>query len=117
MADETRVSGKLQLIVETESEKIMDATQQLDLASLLETHWPLIVEAYPAGLPMASIGGSAPKVAVLQSIGVLDMLLKIDDDFRKTVSAVAEGRDVNALTEADFRTIASRYAQWYRAGK
>ena len=66
---------------------------------------------------MAFIGESAPKIAVLQSIGVLDMLLKIDDDFRKVVSAVANGRDVNSLTNADFRIIASLYADWYRAGK
>jgi hypothetical protein len=101
----------------TDAEQFMDLTQQEDLACLLETHWPLVVEAYPAGLPMASIGNSAPKVAVLQSIGVLDMLLKIDADFRQVVSAVANERDVSALGNADFRTIASRYADWYRAGK
>lgn len=95
----------------------MDLTQQLDLACLLETHWQLVVEAYPAGLPMIFTGDAAPKVAVLQSIGVLDMLLKVDDDFTRVVSGVANGRDVDSLTSADFRTIASRYADWYRAGK
>jgi hypothetical protein len=95
----------------------MDLAQQQDLAGLLETHWPLVVEAWRAGLPMASIGSAAPKVAVLQSIGVLDMLLKIDDDFRKVTSAVANGRDVDVLTSDDFQLIASRYADWYRAGK
>lgn len=95
----------------------MDLPQQLDLACLLESHWPLVVEAYPAGLPMAFIGESAPKIAVLQSIGVLDMLLKIDEDFRKVVSRVAKGRDVSTLTSADFEIVASLYPDWYRAGK
>jgi hypothetical protein len=95
----------------------MDLNQQLDLACLLETHWPLVIEAYSAGLPIALIRESAPKVAVLQSIGVLDMLLKIDDDFKKVATGVASGRDIVSLANVDFRMIASRYAEWYRAGK
>ncbi|CAG9268524.1 hypothetical protein [Paraburkholderia unamae] len=95
----------------------MDLPQQLDLACLLETYWPLVVAAHPAGLPMKFIAESAPKVAVLQSIGVLDMFLKVDDDFNKVVSEVANGRGVDSLTRDDFRIIASLYAGWYRAGK
>jgi len=95
----------------------MDLAQQHDLAGLLETHWPLVVEAWRAGLPMVSIGRPAPKVTVLQSIGVLDMRLKIDDDFHKVASAVANGGNVDTLTKDDFNLIASRYADWYRAGK
>ncbi|HEV3432014.1 MAG TPA: hypothetical protein VG320_29390 [Paraburkholderia sp.] len=95
----------------------MDLSQQLDLAGLLESHWPLVVQAYPAGLPMVFTGESAPKIATLQSIGVLDMLLKVDDDFKRVVSEIANGREVNMLGITDFRAMASLYAHWYRAGK
>jgi hypothetical protein len=95
----------------------MDINQQQDLAQLLETYWPLVVEAFPAGLPMTSMGESAPKVAVLQSIGVLDMQLRVDDDFRRVVSAIADGRDLKLLINSDFQLVAASYADWYRAGK
>lgn len=88
----------------------MDTIALHALAQKLADHWPCVVWAYPAGLPTMFSDTTAQSVTVLQSIGVLDVNLKITDSFKTAVAVAANGRKVEAMAGADFMNIAHAFA-------
>jgi hypothetical protein len=55
----------------------MDTAAMHDLAQKLGENWPCVVWAYPAGLPTMFNAATGQSVKLLQSIGVLDVNLKM----------------------------------------
>jgi len=88
----------------------MDTGALHDLAQKLAENWPCVVWAYPAGLPTMFNATTAQSVKVLQSIGVLDLNLKISDSFKKAVAISANGKEIDAMADADFVNIAHAFA-------
>jgi hypothetical protein len=81
----------------------MDTAAMHDLAQKLGENWPCVVWAYPAGLPTS--------VKLLQSIGVLDVNLKIVDAFKTAVAVATDGKEIGAMADADFLNIAHAFAE------
>lgn len=88
----------------------MDTPALHDLAQKLSDNWSCVVWAYPAGLPMGFSDATARSATVLQSIGVLDVDLKITDSFKAAVDVAATGREVNTIAGDDFLNIAHAFA-------
>lgn len=88
----------------------MDTAALHDLAQKLADNWHCVVWAYPAGLPTMFDAATAQSVTVLQSIGVLDVDLKITDSFKTAVAAAANGREVGAIAGPDFLSVAHAFA-------
>ncbi|MFM0616188.1 hypothetical protein PQR37_19165 [Paraburkholderia nemoris] len=89
----------------------MDTAALHDLAQKLAENWPCVVWAYPAGLPTMFNAATAQSVKVLQSIGVLDVNLKIVDSFKTAVAVAANGKEIGAMADADFLNIAHAFAE------
>jgi hypothetical protein len=89
----------------------MDTAAMHDLAQKLGENWPCVVWAYPAGLPTMFNAATGQSVKLLQSIGVLDVNLKIVDAFKTAVAVATDGKEIGAMADADFLNIAHAFAE------
>jgi hypothetical protein len=87
----------------------METAALHDLAQKLAENWSCVTWAYPAGLPAMFDAVTSRSVQVLQSIGVLDVNLKITDEFKTAVAVATHGKEIDAMAGADFLNIAHAF--------